>query len=189
MDYDVKSQVIRNVKARVAILLIALFAMPTALAEGTYAGIIYGQAKSEEIETGNLGFVIGRSPDKGGGFEFFYAPTIAEDDVSAGPFSADITIDTYGILAYYKTGTDDFDSYLKIKGGVAVVDLEFDFDDIGSIDDDTAGFTYGIAFGFQMGSGALEMSYLILPEFDDFQGVEVDAEVDMFSIAYQWDFE
>ncbi|MCP4982833.1 MAG: porin family protein [Gammaproteobacteria bacterium] len=184
-----KPRVFRNVKACIAILLIALFAMPMAQAEGTYMGIGYGRAKSEDIETGNLGFVIGRSPDKGAGFEFFYAPTIVEDDISSGPLSADITVDSYGILVYYKTGTDDFDGYLKIKGGVAVVDLEFDFDGIGSIDDDTSGFTYGIALGFQMGSGALEISYLILPDFDDFQGIEVDAEVGMFSITYQWNFE
>ena len=170
------------------ILLIALFAMPTAHAEGTYAGVIFGQVESEDIKTDNLGFVIGSSPDKGAGFEFFYAPTISEDEVSAGPFDADITIDTYGILVYYKTGTDDFDGYLKVKAGIAVVDLEFDFENLGSIDDDTSGLAYGIAFGTRIGSGALEFTYLILPEFDDFQGIEIDANVDMFGISYQWDF-
>ncbi len=187
--YFKKPQIFHKITACIAILLIALFTISTAQARGIYAGIIYGQAESEEIETGNLGLVIGRSPDKGAGFEFFYAPTIDEDEISEAPLSADITIDTYGILVYYKTGTDDFDTYLKLQGGIAVIDIEFDFGDIGSIDDDTSGFAYGIAFGIQMDSGALEITYLVLPDFDDFQGIEVDAEVDLIGISYRWDFE
>ena len=156
-------RVIHIVKSCNVILLIAAFVMPAARAEGTYAAIGYGQLKSEDIETGNIGLVIGSSPNKGVGFEFFYAPT--------------------------KTATDDFNGYFKIKGGVAVVDLEFDFGDIGSIDDDTSGLAYGFTFGTQIGSGALEITYLILPEFDDFDGIEVDAEVNLFGIFYLWNFE
>lgn len=170
------------------ILLTALFAMPAAQAEGSYAGIIYGQVTTEDVDTGNLGFVIGSSSDKGVGFEAFYAPTIDEDEISAGPFDGDITIDTYGILVYYKTDNDAFDGYLKFKGGLAVVDLEFDFGNAGSLDDDTSGFAYGIAIGTRIGNGGLEISYLVLPEFDEFEGIDLDAEVDMFSISYQWDF-
>ncbi|HUV20601.1 MAG TPA: hypothetical protein VMZ32_02340 [Gammaproteobacteria bacterium] len=93
------------------------------------------------------------------------------------------------MLVYYKTGTDDFNGYLKIKGGIAKVDLEFDFDDIGSIDDDTSGLAYGIAFGMSTASGALEITYLVLPEFDAFQDIEVDAEVDMLAISYLWNLD
>jgi len=71
MDYK-NSHVIQNAKACIAILLIAQFAMPVARAEDTYAGISYGQLKAEDIETGNLGFFLGRSPGKGVGFEIFY---------------------------------------------------------------------------------------------------------------------
>ncbi|MCP4392445.1 MAG: outer membrane beta-barrel protein [Gammaproteobacteria bacterium] len=170
------------------IFLSALFAVPAAHAEGNYAGILYGQVKSEDIDTDNLGFTIGTSADKGAGFEFFYAPTLNEDEISSGSLEADITIDTYGLLAFYKTDDDVFGGYLKFKGGIAVVDLEFDFGDDGKLDDDTSGLAYGIGIGIRTGRGALELNYLVLPEFDDFRGIDVDAEVDMFSISYLWDF-
>ena len=173
----------------VALLLMASFAAPAARAEATYAGISYARAESEDLETGNAGLVIGRSPAKGMGVEAFYLVTIDEDEVSAGRLDADVTIDTYGLFVTYKTGTDDFNGYLKFKGGVAVVDLEFDFGEAGSLDDDTSGFAYGISFGALVGNGALEFSYLILPEFDDFRGIDVDAEVDLLGITYQWNIQ
>jgi hypothetical protein len=154
-------------------------------AEGTYAGIGYVQLRSEDLDTDNLSLVIGKSPDRGLGFEFFYAPTYSKDDLFLDPLDVDVTIDAYGLLAFYRTASDDFNGYLKPRAGFARVDLEFDFGDPGSLDDDTSGLAYGITFGTEIGSGALEFTYLVLPEFDDFQGVEVDAEVDMMGIFYQ----
>lgn len=170
------------------LLLVAAITAAPARAAGTYAGFIYGQVSSEEIDTENFGFVVGTAQEKGGGVEFFYTKTVAEDEFSLAPFDVEVTIDTYGLLAYYKTGTDDFDTYLKLQGGLAVVDLEFDFGAIGSIDDDTSGLAYGAAFGFRIGDGALEINYLVLPEFDDFEGIEIDAEVDFIGISYRWNF-
>ena len=86
-------------------------------------------------------------------------------------------------------GSDDFGGYVKLKGGVARVNLEFDFDDLGSVDDDTSGFAYGLTFGTRIGGGNLEFSYVVLPEFDEFQGIEVDADVDMLGIYYLWEFQ
>ncbi len=179
----------RQLNAFVLALLCAQFVIPTASADNTYFGLLYGQATSEDIDTENLGIQFGRSPDKGVGFEFFYAPTIDEDEISAGPISADISLDTFGLLVHYKTGADDFGGYIKLSGGVAVVDLEFDFGDLGTLDDDTSGFAYGLAIGTRLGQGALELSYLILPDFDEFEDIDVDAEVDIFSISYLYYFE
>lgn len=170
-----------------SLLLIAQLAATEARAEGTYAGFGYAQLTSEDIETGNLSLVVGTSPDRGPGFEFFYAPTYSEDELFADPFDVEVSIDAYGLLIYYKTATDDFNTYVKLKAGIARVDLDFDFGGIGSIDDDTSGLAYGFSFGTRIGDGALELSYLALPEFDEFQGIEVDAEVDMLGIYYHWD--
>ena len=168
------------------VILTALFALSEARAAGAYAGIGFARLSSEDLDTDNLGLVVGNSRDRGPGLEFFYAPTYSKDNFSVDPFDAEVTIDAYGLLAYYKTASDDFNGYLKLKAGIARVDLEFDFGDIGSIDDDTSGLAYGISLGTQIGNGALEFTYLLLPEFDDFQGIEVDAEVDMMGIFYQW---
>lgn len=170
------------------LLLTAQLAATAAHAEGAYAGIGYAQLTSEDVETENISLVVGTSPDRGLGFEFFYAPTYSEDDISADPFDVEATIDVYGILVYYKSASDDFNTYIKLKAGMAKVDLEFDFGDLGSLDDDTSGLAYGFAFGTRIGDGALELSYLVLPEFDDFQDIEVDAEVDMLGISYHYEF-
>jgi hypothetical protein len=171
------------------LLLIAQLAVPAARAEGAYAGLGYAQLTSEDVETENLSLVVGTSPDRGLGFEFFYAPTFSEDDISADPFDVEATIDVYGMLVYYKTASDDFNTYLKLKAGMAKVELDFDFGELGSLDDDTSGLTYGFSFGADVGNGALEFSYLVLPEFDDFQGIEIDAEVDMIGIFYLANFD
>ena len=170
------------------LILGSLLAATAARAEGLYAGFGYAQLTSEDVDTENLSIVVGTSRDRGPGFEFFYAPTYSEDDLSAGSFDVEVSIDTYGMLVYYKTASDDFNTYLKLKAGMARVELDFDFGDLGSVDDDTSGLAYGFSFGTEVGNGALEFSYLVLPEFDDFQGIEIDAEVDMMGIFYHWNF-
>jgi hypothetical protein len=171
-----------------SLIVIGLLTSPVIHATGNYAGIAYGQVESEDLETGNLGFIIGRSSEKGLGFEFFYMTTVSEDSISSGPFSADVSIDTYGIFGVYRSAIDVYSTYFKARAGLAIVDLEFDFGDLGSIDDDTSGFAFGIAIGHRIGNGGLEFAYTVLPEFDDFDGIEVDAEVDMLSLSYYWDF-
>lgn len=174
-------------KNLIALILLSFVASVTAAEteQQNYVGILYGQVESEDVETGNIGFVLGSTLEQGFGFEVFYTTTIDEDEISSGPVKADISTDTYGILATYKFGNK---VYFKVKGGYAVVDLEFDFDGFGSIDDDTSDFAYGVAVGAQFDTGSLELNYLVLPEFDEFQGLDVDAEVDMISIGYNWDF-
>jgi hypothetical protein len=172
----------------ISLILTGLFFMPATYAQGNFAGVSYAQLESEDVETGNLVLAGGHITEKGIGFEVFYALTVSEDSLSTGPFSADITLDSFGILAVYKTPTDVYDTYLKVKGGFAKVDLEFDFGDIGKLSDNTSGFAFGIAIGTRVGPGALEFSYMVLPEFDEFEGLDIDAEVDMLSLGYLWDF-
>jgi len=170
------------------LILIGLFISAATSAQGNFVGVGYAQLESEDVETGNLVLSGGHITEKGFGFEVFYALTVSEDSLSVGGFSADITLDSLGVLAVYKTPTDVYDTYLKVKGGFATVDLEFDFDELGSLSDNTSGLAFGIAVGTRLGPGALEFSYMVLPEFDEFEGIEVDAETNMLSLGYLWDF-
>ena len=170
------------------LILTGLFISAASYAQGNFLGVGYAQLESEDVETGNLVLAGGHISENGIGFEVFYALTLSEDSLSEGGLSADITLDSFGVLAVYKTPTDVYDTYLKVKGGFATVDLKFDFDNLGSISDDTSGLAFGIAVGTRLGPGALEFSYMVLPEFDDFKGIDVDAETDMISLGYLWDF-
>jgi len=49
----------------------------------------------------------------------------------AGARRRDITLDSFGILAVYKTPTDVYDTYLKVRGGFAKVDAEVDMLSLG----------------------------------------------------------
>ena len=174
-------------KGKIILLLVtAAFTAPVTQAENQgYAGAFYGLVESEDVETGNLGILVGSSWNNGVGIEFMYSFTINEEELSEGPFTADVSIDTLGLYATYTAG-EEF--YLRGKAGYAKVDLEFDFEGLGSIDDDTSDFSFGVSFGYRTTNGALELTYLVLPEFDDFQGIEVDADVDMLSIGYNFNF-
>ena len=167
------------------LMLTGLLAAPLAHAEGNYAGAFYGQVESEDIETGNLGVLIGTTQPSGLGFEAFYTFTIDEDELSEGPFTAEASIDAFGLFATYTVG-DDF--YVRGRAGYARVELEFDFEGLGSVDDDTSDFAYGIGAGIRTANGALEFTYLVLPEFDEFLGIDVDADVDWISIGYNFNF-
>jgi hypothetical protein len=56
-------------------------------------GVFYGQIESEDVETGNIGIVLGGIADSGLGFELFYNLTVSEDEISVnGVEVADATI-------------------------------------------------------------------------------------------------
>ena len=167
---------------RIAALVITLIVAPQAQAEGPLAGIIYGQVSLGDFETENLGFVVGHSNDAGFGFEAFYLETVSEDSESRSGRKADISIDTWGILGVYKSAGD---IYFKGKVGAASVKLEFDIKGGSDASDSTLDFAYGLAVGTEFGNGAFELSYTILPSFDEFQDVDFDEDADMIAISYQ----
>ena len=55
-----------------AIILASMLCSPVALAQTAYGGLSYGILSTDEIDTGNLGLVLGGYADNGFGFEFFY---------------------------------------------------------------------------------------------------------------------
>jgi hypothetical protein len=140
---------------------------------------------SDEFNTGNLGAIAGYSPDSGLGFEAFYMVTAAKDSDSGAIGDYDIYTNTWGLLGVYKSTGD---IYIKGKLGVAIVDLQFDVEGPGSIDDTTAGLAYGIAIGTALGNGNLELAYTVLPSMEEFRDVDFDADFDMIAVSYLWTF-
>ena len=167
------------------LLLLGLLATPLARAEGGYGGVLFAKLETEGSDTGNLGVQAGIREANGIGFEVFYAATVAKDSNSFSGFEFETSIDAYGLLGTYQTPGD---TYVKFKAGIAMVAIEFDLEDASSEDDDESGFAYGIGVGTAIGKGQLELNYLVLPEFEEFQGTDVDADVDMLSLSYLWDF-
>jgi hypothetical protein len=176
-----------------AILLIGFTASTLVQAETTYVGLMYGQISVDDqdssfaVETDNVGIVLGGIADSGLGFELFYNLTISEDKISVnGEEVAEATMESYGVMIVYQTPGE---LYVKAKGGLAAVELDFDVSGAsGSFDDGSTGVVYGAAVGYQIGNGALELSYLVLPEFNDFEGLDFDADVNLLSLGYNWNF-
>lgn len=180
---------------RIAILMLglALCYIPLVQAEGGYLGAMIAQVSAAEddfdIETGNLGIVVGNVMDSGFGIdgsfgiEGFFLVTVAEDENS--DLDADVSTEGYGILGFYRTPGD---FYVTAKAGWAIVSADIDFNDGGRSSDSQSGLAYGLGVGASIGGGDLELTYMVLPEFDTFDGADVDIEIDTISLSYLWYF-
>ena len=170
-----------------ALLLACLFAAAPAQAENYYAGVFYGQVESDEIdvETGNLGLTFGSVAESGLGFEVLLALTVEDDEIGSGVLTADASTSIAGFFAMYKTPGN---YYAKIKGGFAHIDVEIDFDNFDTASDNNTDIAFGLTLGARFGNGALELSYLVLPELDEFEGANIDADFDMLSLGFNWHF-
>jgi len=175
----------------IAMILASALTSPVAMAENSsYGGLTIGQIDVDEdfdIDTGNIGIVLGSIFDYGLGMELFYSFSVIDHDetVNGIDFSADT--DIAALYALYKTPGD---IYLKAKAGYAWVNVKFSAEDgeLGSADDSTAGFSYGLAGGWAVDKGAVELSYLWLPEFSEYDGVDVEGNIDMWNITFLWSF-
>ena len=165
------------------VILASLLVSPMSVADTGYGGLSFGRVTVDEIETGNLGIVLGGIADNGFGYELFYSFSVVDYDVSFDSFETD----TINVYVVYKTPGK---AYFKAKAGYSYSNITFDPEDDGvaSVSDSTEGFSYGLAGGIGIGDGALELSYYQFPEFDDFDGVSFDEEVDMINLAYLWTF-
>jgi hypothetical protein len=166
-------------------ILASLLVSPMAVADDTaYGGLSFGRVDIDEIETGNLGIVLGGIADNGFGYELFYSFTVVDYDESGATYDSAET-DTINLYAVYRTpGT----VYFKAKAGYSYVNITLDSAVIGRLSDSTEGFSYGLAGGVAIGDGGLELSYYRFPDFDDFDGVSFDEEVEMLNLAYLWTF-
>ena len=169
-----------------AMILASMLVSPMAVADNTgYGGLSFGRVDSEDIYTGNLGIVLGGIVENGFGYEFFYSFTVADYEESSGGTYDSAETDTVSLFAVYQTPGD---AYFKAKAGYSYVSFTFDAGDGSKTSDSTEGFSYGIAGGMAIGDGAIELSYYWFPEFDEFDGVSVDFEVEMINFAYIWTF-
>ena len=168
-----------------AMVLASLLVSPMAVAdEAGYGGLSLGQVDVDNINTGNLGIVLGGIADNGFGYELFYSFTIVDYDESGTTYDNAET-DTINVYAIYRSPGD---IYFKAKAGYSYVNITLHSDAIGRLSDSTDGFSYGLAAGIAIGDGAIEATYYRFPDFDDFDGISFDEEVEMLNIAYLWTF-
>ena len=166
-------------------ILASLLVSPMAVADETaYGGLSFGRVDIDEIETGNLGIVLGGIADNGFGYELFYTFTVVDYDESGATYDSAET-DAINVYVVYQTPGD---AYLKAKAGYSYVNITLDSPVNGRLSDSTEGFSYGLAAGIAIGDGAIEATYYRFPDFDDFDGVSFDEEVEMLNIAYLWTF-
>ena len=167
------------------ILAFGLFA-PMAQAAGPYGGLALGHVSvDDDVETVNLGIALGNIAEHGFGYELFYSFSVVDDSGSSNGLSYDADTDVLGAYVVYQTPGN---VYFKGKLGYGFSNVTFDFDDQASIDESEYDFTYGIGGGFFMGDGALEFTYYRFPEIEEVDGMDVDADVEMFNLTYLWTF-
>jgi hypothetical protein len=165
-------------------ILASLLVSPMSVADTAYGGLSFGRVTVDDIETGNLGIVLGGIADNGFGYELFYSFTVLDYNESGGTYDSAET-DTINVFAVYRTPGD---VYLKGKAGYSYVNMTLDSAVIGRLSDSTEGFSYGLAGGVAIGDGAVELSYYRFPDFDGFAGVSFDEKVEMLNVAYLWTF-
>ena len=169
------------------VILASLLVSPMSVADTGYGGLSFGRVTVDEIETGNLGIVLGGIADNGFGYELFYSFSVVDYDVSFDSFETD----TINVYVVYKTPGK---AYFKAKAGYSYSNITFDPEDDGvddgidNVSDSTEGFSYGLAGGIGIGDGALELTYYRFPDFDDLNGISIDDEIEMINLAYIWNF-
>ena len=177
----------------IVMLLLGYFsngAYATEHEEHKYIGVYYAwvDINDGDVENGNLGLVLGGYMDSGIGVEFFYTDTIDEDEFD-NPDGNNIKYESqvWGLLGTYRFGQDKV--YGLVKAGYVFIDLNARIVGGRSNRTDEDGLAYGIGGGVRVGkNGSVELNYLILPEIEDIDGIQVDAEQELISLGYNWHF-
>jgi hypothetical protein len=168
-----------------AMILASLLVSPMAVAdESGYGGLSFGRVDIDDIYTGNLGIVFGGIADNGFGYELFYTFTVIDYDESGATYDSAET-DAINLYVVYKTPGK---AYFKAKAGYSYVNITLDSPVNGRLSDSTEGFSAGLAAGIAVGDGEIELTYYRFPDFDDFDGISFDEEVEMLNLAYLWTF-
>ena len=176
----------------IAMIFASMLVSPMAQAAGSYGGLSLGQVQIDEIDTGNIGIVFGNIAESGFGYELFYSFTVRDD--KGFQDGAEITAETdiIGLFLAYQTPGD---IYLKAKLGYAFVSLKFDaedqgstVEDQGSTSDSAEDFSFGLAAGTFIGDGAIELTYYRFADFEEFDGNDIDKDVEMLNLTYFWTF-
>jgi len=180
-----------------------------ALATGSYGGLSFGQVRLSddiEIDTGNLGIVLGGVNEHGLGFELFYSLTVLDDSNSSGGTDNAWETDTIGLFAVYQSSGE---IYFKAKAGYGMVNLKVDSidgDTLTTLSDTAEGFGYGLSLGKMFGDGALELTYYRFADLDGFSDLEqviedslvgsalegtdvsINSKIEMLNLTYVWTF-
>ena len=168
-----------------AVLLASMLVPGMAIAEKGFAGLSLGQAefsKDVEVETTNLGIVLGAVNEIGFGYEVFYSITLDDDSETVSGTEITGEIDTLGLYAMFKTPGD---VYFKAKAGYSFVSHKLEIEDVDSFTDTSDGFSYGLSVGAMIGGGALELSYYRFADFDEFSSLEEALEADLVGTPFE----
>jgi hypothetical protein len=169
-----------------AMLLASVLFSPMAMAEGAFGGLSYSQVAIDDVDTGNLGIVLGNVTESGFGYELSYSFTIVEDKEKDNGVEIRAGTDIVGLYLTYQTPGD---IYFKGKLGYGFVRLKFDALEDGSVSDTVDGFSYGLAGGVNVGRGSVELTYFRFADLEEFDGIDVDDEkVEMLNLAYVFSF-
>lgn len=181
--FDIKSGVFKG-------LFIALLSLPAAAFnddEGFYTGIDFRALSTEEATLGkatmgNIGLTAGARISGNTSIEIHYSTTISEDEMAQG---IDISADTMGLFAVFKTNTD-----IYVKGRIGVSQVDLNMNRLGNdFSEKTAGIAVGVGLGTKLGEKiALELEYIKLPSLDYFRGEVVDVDNEAISLGMTYNF-
>ena len=169
----------------IAMILASMLVSPMAQAAGSYGGLSFGQVQIDDIDTGNIGIVFGDIAENGFGYELFYSFTVLDDNETQNNLETSAETDIIGLFLAYQTPGD---IYLKAKIGYAIVNLKFDVEGQGSTSDTTEDMSFGLAVGTFIGDGAIELTYYKFADFENFDGIDIDEDVEMLNLTYFWTF-
>lgn len=170
----------------IAMILASVLFSPMALAEGAFGGLSYNQVRIDDIDTGNLGIVLGNVTESGFGYELNYSFSIIEDKEDDNGIEIKASTDIVGLYLTYETPGD---IYFKGKLGYGFVRLKFDALEDGSASDTVDGFSYGLAGGVNIGQGSIELTYYRFSDLEDFDGIDVDdTKIEMLNLSYLFSF-
>ncbi len=170
----------------VAMIFASMLVSPMAMAEGPYGGLSYAQVAIDDVDTGNLGIVLGNVSESGFGYELNYSFTIIEDKETDNGPEIRAGTDIVGLFVNYQTPGD---IYVKGKLGYGFVRLKFDALEEGSASDTVDGFSYGLAGGVNIGQGSVELTYYRYADLEKFDGIDVDdAKIEMINLSFLFSF-
>ena len=158
-------------------LLSAILTLPAiAAAEGSYAGLNYGNLESEDADMKNIGVTIGVEINEFFSIESALTTTASGEDLGSGIELSSDTIAIFGALR------SQGDFYAKAKLGLSRIELDLE-NDVSSVSDDDSGIAYGFGVGARFENVLFEAEFTRLPELEEFQGIQMNAENNFVSLG------
>lgn len=173
-------------KLSVLTIFVSVLVSPWAAADETFGGMAFGNVRIEEVDTGNLGILLGGNGNSGFGYEFLYSFTLIGEEDTVNDVKFSWSTNVLGLFATFRTPGP---LYIKGKVGYGQVLINFDPVEGSGLSDAVDDISYGVAAGIKIGKGAFEATYYRFPDIEEFNGFDIDDErVEMLNISYLFTF-